>query len=233
MAPPNITIQATPIISRRFQQEVTDELRKQFNEKLRPQKARIQDLVRLDFASVIEKSATYKSLLGGLLRTHFGFDQPLIDKLKDLPTVISGFLLADYQNNPPLFEVSLGNNLYETLIGEYQYISINTAGEQHEVPWMEWLLTAGINYPIPEYAIVEGSYPEIKNKTTGKIIRIASRSGNAIMIKRFRKKASYTAWHVPIRFAGTENANFITKAFVEAQGQIIKTIERELASIDL
>ncbi len=84
-----------------------------------------------------------------------------------------------------------------------------TTGKGANLPWLQWLLTAGDSIIIADYGIDFGAYPR-------------SRSGEAIMMK------GKTAWKVPIGVSGTLRDNWFTRVTATLQSQIEQAVESAL-----
>jgi hypothetical protein len=86
------------------------------------------------------------------------------------------------------------------------FLSSNMAGEQTDVPWLEWLLLRGRSFVVPGYTFARG--PQYAPW---------SRTGDGIMLK-IRKNTSKQRWQVPSAHSGTESNNWVTRAIYGKDG---------------
>lgn len=94
-------------------------------------------------------------------------------------------------------------------ISEAQYRS-----GRYNIPWLHWLLFEGDRVLLADYGILRGTFAH-------------SRSGEAIMVKNNKR------WSMPPEFSGTEDNNFITRAFTgrgDTEQLIGKILEEEITS---
>lgn len=87
-----------------------------------------------------------------------------------------------------------------------------TTDKGEEIPWLEWLLTAGDSIIIRDYDIVFNA----KYSRTGLNIMLKSVSSN---------------WRIPPEFSGTINNNFVTRALAGIDIALTKIVSEEITKV--
>lgn len=184
----------------------------------------------LEFLSILKEktrervnaSPSVQSMYAGILRYHFGFIkgqeneyvEPVINAIID--SIKLTVRPASFVSNiaTPL-DITMIDVDYDQLAntGRSTYISINSKGEQHEVPWLTWLLTEGTQIVVYKFSMIKSLTPEQRDR---------SRSGQALMVHSDSKH-----YRVPPEHAGVDGDNFITKCFddvlVAELGTLVET----------
>lgn len=103
---------------------------------------------------------------------------------------------------------------YEDVLGRAfaSYTSVNRRGEETHVPWLDWLLTKGVEIMVQTHAINHPEPPTARSRT----------HTNTIM-----KKTKGQGWGVPTDFAGVADNNFATRAIKESIEEIKNVIRAE------
>ena len=154
-----------------------------------------------------------RSILGGKLKVDFGLsDAVATSALIELISAVKKSIrvqLKKTQGSTLVFSMSI-SILPEGLSSVLSVIG-NYSSNGHEIGWMEWLLTKGVEIIIDDYFVAYGlSSPN-------------SRSGGGIMVK---SGTSGRHFRVDPAFAGTENDNFVINTIRESLpeiGQIMRS----------
>lgn len=175
------------------------------NSSLNTIKIKTQDILSL----AMKNEPEYNSLKSGQLRMELGIeDTDTIDNIVDKITQTISITKTLKYNNKGL---SGGIKITVLSDNELQSIMNSSLGNiedpqrGYSLPWLEWLLTRGVSTIIKNYKVETGSYPN-------------SRTGMAIMVR------SDSDWQIPPQFAGTNDNNWITRAFSTCESQILSTI---------
>jgi hypothetical protein len=143
-------------------------------------------------------------ILGDMLITWLNSVQVKMFRFREVGTnIVGGFSISAIQAD---FEDVFS-------IPDTQFISEN----DHEVPWLRWLLTAG------DRVMVTTHYYE----TNARFLH-RSRTGQGVMRKKHvgRGPLGGPGWRVPPEFSGTEDRNWITRAIVGRHQGIIPQVRR-------
>ncbi len=198
-----------------FNRKLIIEHKKLLREAFNKQIPFLTKTVKKEVVSTIKASTEYKSLINarGLLRRQLGLGEQGGDAEGILNPVSAMAIILDLITEDILVTVSDKKEGTDFIIGvniqlltdinkltssdAARYISINARGEMHEIPWLEWLLTAGQSSVVMGYHVV---YKE----------SAASRTGYAVMGKggSFSMESTY---------AGTKNNNFIVNSIKKFQ----------------
>lgn len=157
----------------------------------------------------------FDSLLSGRLKVELGLKDPslplnqILYALENGITVDYSGLKASSSGISGGFTIGLVKDRFAELtsLSGASYVSNNKT-----IPWLEWLLFQGDTMVISDYEI-KYSYSQ------------ESRTHSALMIKGTK------GWRVPPEFSGTENNNFITRAFEDdssTERVIGKIVENEI-----
>lgn len=174
--------------------------------------------IRKAVQSAIMNSKVYKSLVNhGQLQGELGVVNPgtaMTDILnvwiKSIKINLKPARTSGNNSIKASIDIDMINNNYQDVLSLQSAKYTTDKGE--EIPWLEWLLTAGDKIIIRNYDIVfNAKY---------------SRTGLNIMLK------SVTAnWRVPPEFSGTPNNNFVTRALESIEDVIASIIEDEIIKV--
>lgn len=182
-----------------------------------PVKKKITELTH----SLLWKSPTGQSLLGGALRGELGvlYGPGAIKQIADaIGLAASARLVSPFKARAHphaldgRFVIELvTSTLQEVLsLGAASFISENG----HEVRWLEWLLTAGQSVVLADYTF-EGAPP------------VRGRTGQGVMAKVKTRKGSQP-WSVPGRYAGTFSDNWLTRTLIDLPPLLEPWLESEI-----
>ena len=168
----------------------------------------------------IKSQPEYTSLKFGDLKAQFG----LIDISKMLDSIIDSILAEIYIDLRP-FQYKGGNVIagglsIRAMKKDLSYL-FNMRGasyksNEYDIPWLEWLLSAGDGPIIFNWYI---SFQLSPNEV------LRSRSGRAVMRPQLGAR-----WSVPQQFAGTKNDNWITRAMDYAWAPTMDVVQKALAA---
>jgi hypothetical protein len=159
----------------------------------------------------------YDDILNGKLGQELGLKDPSSALSQILETLANG-VTVDFQGLK-IVGSALSGAVTIGLVKD-KFIELTTLSSAkymsgiNEIPWLEWLLFKGDSIIIADYG-VEYKYSS------------KSRSHNAFMIK------NGAGWRVPPHFSGTEDNNFITRAFVDdasTERVLGKIVEEEITN---
>jgi len=195
------------------------------------------------FKKLVEKalrgSPTYNDIINGDLHGHLGLVDPqgamdaiiteIVKNIRvDLETVrfkkiggknqpaISVFLLrGDYEN---LLELPTSQYISKTRLSAISFAKSGGhgyfrrrpffTGDEHVIPWLKWLLYDGQRILVEDYTVIFGDFGKLR----------VSRSKKALM------RQSVKGWSMPAEHDGTEQDNFITRAFDSVETEMQKLI---------
>jgi len=193
---------------------MTKALSDEITKKLKKLSVQMSKAVREGVKQAIESSPEYISLTTTTgrsnLQANFGFADGL--------TRMSAFLLEWSNNLKVIIEPALiSGDIFKAsiivqaidadftdILGLSESQSVTLKGQS--LPWLEWLLTAGNSPIIVNYRVRYGPFR-------------SSRSGHAIMVD-----TAGHSWTVPSEFAGTLEANFVTRAIERSVADIESTL---------
>ena len=169
------------------------------------------ELPQILYFSIVNR-AEYSSLVSGKLRLEFGVPDAG-PKIASIIHIWISNIFYSYKSPAVVgrkikgsFSAELIRSDFSDVLGMSEARVIDLAGG-YELPWLQWLLTAGSNTIIPAYNVVLGPNPR-------------SRTGGAVM------RVSSQGWRVPSEHAGTINDNWITRAIEEASQPIEQLLQR-------
>lgn len=175
----------------------------------------IKTRIKLIVDTAIENSDTYQSLIGGTLRSDFGFTDgtPFADAVRT--TVVNGIEVR--VNKLRKSALSIKGGIYVGLVpASYtDFLShplSSYASKGGQVDWLEWLLLAGTQIVVVDHHIVYSSAKSVVN---------FSRSGEALMYPG-------GTYSVPSIYAGTKDDNWITRVIFSLQPDIEDIIQEEI-----
>lgn len=184
---------------------------------------RVEGVLKGKFLEEIERSSTYQELKAenGVLRVEFGLEFPsktlfsitrtLLEKVK--VNVRIAIVNNDDYILPIEFRI-LTNDLNGVLKSpDASYISVNSKGESHEVPWLNWLLTADGGVVVVGYQVMVGNFSGNKWSRTGQAIMRQARGG---------------VYSVSPQYSSVIDDNFITRAAQEAANALPDIITKEV-----
>lgn len=157
----------------------------------------------------------FDSLLNGRLKSELGLKDPAL-ALNQILYALEYGITIDYQglkiSNVGVtggFVIGLVKDKFAELTGLSEAVYMSGP---NRVPWLDWLLFRGDSFVITDHEI-KYTYAQ------------ESRTHSAIMFK------SEKGWRVPPEFSGTEDNNFITRAFEDdssTEKVIGKIVESEI-----
>lgn len=161
----------------------------------------------------IQNEPEYNSLKFGQLRMELGIeDTGVVDNIVN--TIVQTFSVTKTlrYNTRGLSDgvkitVLSGSDLNSIISSSDA--NINDTERGYSLPWLEWLLTKGVSPIIKNYKVETGSFAN-------------SRTGMAIMVH------SDTDWQIAPQFAGTNDNNWITRAFSKCESQILSIIKSSI-----
>lgn len=173
--------------------------------------------------SLIARRPEYASLINGQLMAEFGLTNPqarldaIVNKIKEgiqvrsTPVKIAGSSLEGGIAGEML-QADFADLL---TLSEAKYVSL-PSGET--IPWLDWLLTQGDQILVFSHRITYDLTASQKAR---------SRSGQALMIV-----TAGQGWRVPPEASGTEDDNFLTRAFngSEVERILVEIIISEIES---
>ena len=146
---------------------------------------------------VVDSESAMNSLVRDWVRsTHVTVSRPRIVGSRLIGTILTvRAIQADYQD----------------VLGQ-AYASYTTEKGQR-IPWLEWLLTKGMETFIRQYSVVE--MPTARSRTGTNTIMLKTEGGG---------------WGVPEEFAGTPANNYATRAVIDAMPEIERLYIQEVRS---
>ncbi len=169
---------------------------------LRP---KVESIVRGLIGKYIKLSPEYLSFGGGILQQELGVLDPyssLDDMLAILVSSVTVKMRPVYQRGG-----QIGGGLTVRAVPTDFYNQVTSLGKYtsekgFDVPWLEWLLTAGDEVIIKDYGISFGGKAKMFSRTGGPIMR---KGGDGWGIGASKSR-------VPPEFSGVAGNNFVTRA---------------------
>lgn len=174
-------------------------------------------------AAIIDRmvhSPEYISLNNGELAAHFGLNpghaQTALAQIVE--RLVRSVRLDIVPLIPSTFTIKSGGLIVSAIQDDYSdLLSLPTAvvqSKKQNLPWLEWLLTRGVEIIIQGYEIKFDLNAREKH---------GSRSGFALMVEM-----GGGSWQVPPSFAGTIDDNWITRAMRGTEREIETFIQEEI-----
>ncbi len=182
---------------------VVKELQEHFRNCWIRTEAEITDGIRQRMISSIQAQPEYNSLLRGRLYAEFG--------LTDAPAKLAA-ILKEWSKNiesryfKKTFKIQAITADFSNVLQLPEAQQITKKGTQ--LDWLNWLLIQGDTTIIREYEVVLGT-TKFSN----------SRTGLAVM-----KRTKTGKWNVPSQYAGTVDANWVTRAIDDINDTDIENI---------
>lgn len=187
-----------------FRQALQKEIAERFSAFLTSINTELKREIKKLVGEALEDSPEYQSILGGILREHFGIANPG-EVLAEIVQFIKS-TVAVRKTSPAGFydiggiQAAVLADVYELLgLKASSYISYSKRNGELIIPWLSWLLLDGDELIIADY--------EINFDKS----RASSRTGNAIMVKAGKNRRS-RGWKVPNQFSGTVGNNWISRS---------------------
>lgn len=185
----------------------------------------IEEAAKKEASSIIlaslNKSETVQSLLSGSLRDDFGLFGNIVQTTVNniVQYIASNVKVSIQQSKRNRSEYTISVQLLK--MGDIQRIIGVPAGSfasrGGNVDWLEWLMTKGSQVVLGDYFI----YPYAKGKT---------RSGGTSIMQKITSGGA-KPFRVDPKYAGTENDNFIRRAVLDVEDEIINAIAGEIQRI--
>lgn len=212
---------------------IVEELYNLFSPKIHRISRDLELRIKKMYRSSIERSDTYKSLMGSGSRSlmgHFGFDDDGKKVNEIVDTWING-ISVDFSGRKSTTDLNLNMKIHTidktfadvlSLDAAYQdtgksmKVALLRAPSKYTLllPWLRWLLLAG-----DKQIILESQYTIHFEEGKG-------RSGQALMVKSKTKK-----WGIPPEHAGILRNNWITKIMDELEPKINEIVEKKITDI--
>lgn len=199
-----------------------------FRQKFKNKNILIKEKVKRVIRAALFGAPEVHSLLFGKLRLDFGLTNEVANQVvfEIIEKITNNIAIEAIYDTNNLVDISFKFNALSVqqllMIRNASYFSVNSAGEQSKVPWLEWLLLRGTQVVVPGFAVAYGNYSK----------GYQSRTKEAIMVSLDNPNSSRNSTNEPFRvdpeFAGTENDNFITRAIIPLQPLILKIIKEEI-----
>ena len=190
--------------------------------------------VRRTIMQKIRDAPEYKSLISSAshdLQAQLGIVDP-VGECEELFRIWSNEIRVGWQHTCVKGQNLRGSIYVSAIYADFQkvlsspasqYISVNQQGESTPIPWLEWLLTLG------KRIIIRTHYYRAVNSSK-------SRTGLGLMFHRGDKSVAGQAntqkmWRVPLKYSGTINNNWITRALDEARLDIMRHFARAILII--
>lgn len=220
------------------------EITKEFNKVVNKNFIKIRPIIQKKTQEIIEMelraSPTYIQAIHGDLRGHLGLENPelamenIVKEIKKRISVSINYVISGKKENK-VFTIFLLQGNYQNILNlpTSSYISVTKRpekysridkyykrrryeeGTEHEIDWLSWLLFEGDRKIIFDYSAVIGNFHKVKESRSGKGLMYQSRAG----------------WKVPPEHQGTDDDNFIIRAFNEAAPKIQAMIESEIGKL--
>ena len=194
------------LIEKKMLKAIVDEANKSFLRSVTKAKEPIKVIVR----NALETCPEISSLNGGTLRADFGIPigkdvtTPIVSAIAESVTFMTQKFSAKARSISGGVTIGIQPSSFVNLIG----LGITETENVGNIPWLQWLLTAGDSIIIADFGVDYGPY---------------GRSGMA------RMTVSRRPFKVDSSFSGTPDNNFITKALTPRAGDIEKAIIRSLS----
>lgn len=174
---------------------------------------RIKKRIRVIVKELIENCPEYKSLIHGQLQGELGIVDPQGAMSEILNAWIKGIgiTLRPAKKNGNDIKAFLDIDIIDTSFQDVLSLQAAkfTTEKGQEIPWLEWLLTAGDSIIIRDYDIdFNAKY---------------SRTGLNIMVKKVSSN-----WRVPPEFSGTIQNNFVTRALKDFDTTLNNIVNEEI-----
>lgn len=185
---------------------IVDEANKGFLKSI----ARAKEPIKIIVRNAIEASPEISSLNGGTLRADFGIPigkdvtTPIVNAIAGSITFATQKFSAKGKSIGGGVTIGIQPSTFVNLLG----LGITETENVGNIPWLQWLLTAGDSIIIADFGVDYGPY---------------GRSGMARMTAKRRP------FKVDSSFSGTPQDNFITRALTPRAGEIEKAIIRSLS----
>ena len=184
-------------------------LAKEFDARMRKKSALILGRLKPIIANALFASPEINSLQGGALKFDFGLIGDPGPQI--VSAVVNSVQLKTEQSRGNANGITGGFSVYVQPSDYSNLLSISMAA-QSNVPWLEWLLTAGDAIIIADFGVEYGAG--------------LGRSGGAHMVPLSRSQLG--PFKVNSAFSGTVNNNFITRALSKVSRQMAATIKGAL-----
>lgn len=194
-----------------IQAKILFALKKKVQKSFRRASGPIRDKVRTLVVRQVAQSPTTASLLKGKLQADFGLTSSFADAaVLAILTAVSNNIDVSLQDNKTTSGVgSIVVRILPLDITTFTDIPFSTYNSNdHEIPWLEWLLTRGTEIVIGGFHVTNGQFE-------------TSRSGQAVMTKK-------GSFGVDGEHSGTVSDNFITRAILAVRDPILDIIKTEL-----
>lgn len=183
--------------------KILREIQRRTNSAIKARIPRIQRRIGDLTKELIIHTPEFDSLLHGKLKNEFGLKDPqyalisILDKLSENVKISFSPLKIIHEELVGELSIEMVQAGYGDILGlpESKYQS-----GSNRIDWLEWLILKGDSIIIADYTIRYFQKPIDK-----------SRTNNALMFKNKKGKS----YRVPSEFSGTEENNFITRAFTE------------------
>lgn len=202
--------------------KIADAIKQDLTRALESSSRGIEDGIRELIRVHITTSDTYQSILHNELHGDLGLVDPEATMNNILQLWLNTIQVTvrpiHLVHDSPVSVMTIGfiqDGFSDVLsLGDAKYVSINRTGQSTEIPWLEWLLTAGNQILVRDYYVKFGSYKFPP-----------SRSRKAVMVK-----GPGRVFKMPPQHAGTVNNNFVTRALTSDQfkSDVRNVIEREI-----
>jgi len=187
-----------------IKKSITNIVSKVFNRPVEQSIPDIESIVKDRFREYLLNTSFFRSASDGNLKGQLGFpDGESYDIVSNFIDDVIDQIIVEYYPYTNKAGGRIIVTLKEDYITELSSSSILVSENGYDLPWIEWLLTAG-SKPI----ITDFRYKPMLGK---------GRSLEGIMINK-------GSWHVPNEFAGTEQSNIITRYLEDFQQNIEQTI---------
>jgi len=200
-----------------IKKKILKSLISQLKTKIPALRPRIESIVKGLIGKYIKLSPEYLSFGGGILQQELGVLDPyssLDDMLAILVNTVTVKMRPVYQRGG-----QIGGGFTVRAVPTDFYNQVSTLGTYtsengHEVPWLNWLLTAGDKIILKDYRINFGGRSKMFSRTGGPIMTKNS-EGWGVGVSSSR---------VPPQFSGTPTNNFVTRAMTTMAPELEKKI---------
>ena len=206
-----------------IKKKLLKELVKNLKVKIPAMRPKIESTVRGLIGKYIRVSPEYLSFAGGILQKELGVTNPYVSldqMVSMLANTVTVTMKPVYQRSNQVgggFTVrAFPIDFYNQIEGLGRY----TSEKGHDIPWLQWLLTAGDQVIIQDYRISFGGLAKQFSRTGGPIMRKSDKGWGV----------SAASSRVPSEFSGTITNNFITRAMDMMQPELQKNIESIIRS---
>lgn len=194
----------------KIQKGILDSMRSGIKLILNRGKSKIESAVKAIVVEALSGCPEIMSLKGGTLKYDFGLPD---DPTDDIIYAIANSTFVSFRDfQLKLSGTSIAFNVFIQPSDFKNLLSLPsrrvTTEKGVDLPWLEWLLTAGDAIIVTSFHVKYGASDK-------------SRSGGAIMVPKGLFK-------VDSAFSGTEDDNFITRALNKYQDKIAQAVEKNL-----